>query len=151
MQSRRTLRVFWPALAFAPLLACGPSVPASPSYEADVLPIFRAHCLRCHGDANPDAGPYNTTQTANLVGLATVNLTSYAQTVSWAQMKTATGQGVLSDVIHGGKATAQPMPLPPAAPLDDYELKVMDAWISNPVCSHDANPDPAICPADGGT
>jgi len=29
--------------------ACGPDVPAEPTYFADVAPILRANCVRCHG------------------------------------------------------------------------------------------------------
>jgi hypothetical protein len=33
-----------------------PSAPAGPAYDTDVLPIFAAHCNRCHGDAVLDGG-----------------------------------------------------------------------------------------------
>jgi hypothetical protein len=41
------------------------------------------------------------------------------------------------------------MPPPPAPVLDDWELKVIDAWTaeSTPICSNSANPDPSLlCP-----
>jgi hypothetical protein len=42
------------------------------------------------------------------------------------------------------------MPLPPARPLDDWEINVIDAWVAQkpiPICSRSANPDPALlCP-----
>ncbi len=47
---------------FAAALALGaagcsvyPSAPAEPAYDTDVLPIFQAHCTRCH-DNNLDGG-----------------------------------------------------------------------------------------------
>jgi hypothetical protein len=39
------------ALSLAGAVAgCGKELPSKPSYAADVLPIFQARCLRCHGD-----------------------------------------------------------------------------------------------------
>ena len=35
-----------------------PSAPAEPAFDTDVLPIFKAHCTRCH-DNNPDGGGTN--------------------------------------------------------------------------------------------
>ncbi len=32
------------------------SAPAAPVYDADVAPILQAHCVTCHGDANPAGG-----------------------------------------------------------------------------------------------
>jgi hypothetical protein len=36
-------------LALILLVACGPDVPVNPTYFADVQPILRANCVRCHG------------------------------------------------------------------------------------------------------
>jgi len=36
-------------LLFVPLAACGADVPDKPTYFADVQPILRANCVRCHG------------------------------------------------------------------------------------------------------
>jgi hypothetical protein len=35
-----------------------PSPPSQPAFDTDVLPIFQAHCTRCHGDG-PDGGALN--------------------------------------------------------------------------------------------
>ena len=35
-----------------------PAAPAEPAYDTDVLPIFQAHCTRCHGNG-PDGGSLN--------------------------------------------------------------------------------------------
>src|SRR3954447_26741813 len=34
------------------------SAPGQPAFDTDVLPIFQAHCTRCH-DNNPDGGGAN--------------------------------------------------------------------------------------------
>jgi hypothetical protein len=45
------------ALALAGVAVGCKALPSKPSYAADVLPIFKAQCLRCHGDAVlPDGG-----------------------------------------------------------------------------------------------
>src|SRR5579863_2639689 len=48
------------AVAFTTVIAgCAEdraSAPVSPAYDEDVAPIFQAHCVACHGDANPAAG-----------------------------------------------------------------------------------------------
>ena len=40
-----------------------PAAPAQPAFDTDVLPIFQAHCTRCH-DNNPDGGPLQPTSTS---------------------------------------------------------------------------------------
>src|SRR5258706_7727710 len=30
-------------------LGCEEPIPAEPHFEADILPVFQAHCVRCHG------------------------------------------------------------------------------------------------------
>jgi len=148
---------------------CEPAVPASPSYEADVRPIFMSHCVRCHGAGGmlnvarepiPDGGPIN-------VNVANVYLSEYADTgncltkdpaapchygaLTWAM---TTGGGGIGAEVHG--SGGEIMPPPPASPLDNWELKIIDAWVAEkptPVCSNSANPDPTICPpanADAG-
>ena len=48
------------ALGLAGLIGLGVAAGAEPaqgpSFERDVLPIFRAHCLKCHGGAKPKLG-----------------------------------------------------------------------------------------------
>lgn len=52
------------ALSLAGLAAGCKALPAKPSYAGDVLPIFKARCLRCHGDAVlPDGGQCPSTWT----------------------------------------------------------------------------------------
>jgi|ERR1035438_4889607 hypothetical protein len=160
--------LFGAALALSALPAgCTPPVPSSPSYEADARPIFMSHCVRCHGaggtlnqayePTGPDAAPLasdpakplkcylnqyeDTNCTAGDAGVpATCHRgASYCATMAY-------GIGVR---VHGGPPLG-PMPPPPAPRLNDWELKVVDAWIMNPICSNAASPDPTICPGDSG-
>ncbi len=56
----------------------------------------------------------------------------------------------LSGRIHGTPGMGSRMPPAPAPMLDDWELKVMDAWIANPICSNAKNPDTTLCPPGVG-
>lgn len=45
----------WALLVASPLLAEAGRAADEPSYETDILPIFRAKCLRCHAGVEPKA------------------------------------------------------------------------------------------------
>jgi mono/diheme cytochrome c family protein len=151
-----------------PLLAgCQPAAPASPSFEADVRPIFMSHCVRCHGAGgtlNQAKAPVEDGGMLN-PPVSNVWLDHYADTgacgatadpnnpcqfgaLTWA----LNIEGGIEFAIHV-TGTIETMPPPPAPRLDDWELKVVDAWIAEkptPVCSNSPNPDPTICPPDAG-
>jgi hypothetical protein len=141
-----------------------PSVPSQPTYEADVRPIFLAHCTRCHG-AGPDGGALNQASVPNVTydaGLPITNgpyLTQFEDTCppladggaancnnsgNCSRCGAATYAGLIKTYVNYTNALR--MPLAPAPALDDWELKVIDAWAANPICSDAAKPDPAICP-----
>src|SRR5688500_9489083 len=44
------------AALFAGTALGAPAREPRPSYERDILPLFRARCLGCHGVAQPEAG-----------------------------------------------------------------------------------------------
>jgi hypothetical protein len=143
------------ALGLAGAVAgCGKGLPSTPSYATDVLPIFRARCLRCHGDAIlPDGSisdPAMSLQPAGSVDPRTA-LTVYKAYIgqydsvgcdtdagSGCQLGAkyfattpppgATTGNILSDVIYGGALTNLPMPPPPARALSDWEATVVDSW-----------------------
>src|SRR5687768_16976130 len=48
--SRRTLMLVAFLLGGGALGACGPSVPANPTWDADVRPLLEARCFRCHSN-----------------------------------------------------------------------------------------------------
>jgi hypothetical protein len=127
-----------------------PATPAQPAFDTDVLPIFEAHCTRCHG-AGPDGGALNA---ADIPGMGVLqasgpclmqygtNPSSYCQG----------GAAVYTDKIH---TYIQPgyslrMPPPPAPELNSWELDVVESWLAEPcpqICSRSSNPDPSLyCP-----
>ncbi|MHC4875443.1 MAG: PSD1 and planctomycete cytochrome C domain-containing protein [Planctomycetota bacterium] len=56
------------AIAFAPCLASGAETSSPPTFEKDILPIFRAKCIRCHAGVEPKAGLNLTRPSALLSG-----------------------------------------------------------------------------------
>jgi hypothetical protein len=159
---------FWSALALGALaVGCGPPVPASPSYEANVRPIFMSHCVRCHGAGGTLNQAYEPTgpDAALLASDPTKPLKCYLN--QYPDTGCTPGDGGIPATCHRGASSCAtmpygigvrvhggpplgPMPPSPAPRLDDWELKVVDAWILNPICSNATNPDPTICPADSG-
>lgn len=121
-----------------------PPVPAAPSYAVDVHPIFLAHCVRCHGAGGtlnaalaPDGGP--------LPGVAGRPVLAYlgqyddsgdcadgASDCHHGAHTVATQTQELQLYLHPS-ANFPPMPPPPSPRLDDWELKVVDAWLANPL------------------
>jgi hypothetical protein len=161
------LFLFGAALALGgPWLAgCQPATPASPSFEADVRPIFLSHCVRCHGAGGnlnnalapvPDGGQLNPIPVPNCWldqyadtgacgAVSDPNAPCHFGALTWAQTDIGT-------VVHE-TGTVLAMPPPPAPRLNDWELKVVDAWLAEkpvPVCPSSSNPDPTICPPDAG-
>jgi mono/diheme cytochrome c family protein len=135
---RRGVGSWSAALAGLALAACDRPVPATPSYEADVRPIFLAHCVRCHGaggtlNADPRSiEPYAasggyldhyedpTDCTPDAMGRTPATCEHGA--LHEAQV------GLIKVYLHG--PINPRMPLAPAAPLDSWELDVIDNWLA---------------------
>jgi hypothetical protein len=122
------------SLAVLFLAACAKPVPAVPSFAVDVLPIFQASCVRCHGaggalNADPlaieDGPPHSDLEhyddgadcapTPQGTPLSCVRGAAYEATI-----------GNLHAFLHGSESP--PMPLPPSDPLGAWELAVIDNW-----------------------
>jgi len=145
---RLTITAFALALA-ATAAACTvyPSEPASPTYAADVHPIFMAHCARCHGGGGMlrkeivDGG-----ESTSPSGMIDCYLDRYEDrgdcTLDDAGPLPATCQQgahtcattfalLMKTYIHVGESNPKPMPPPPSPPLNEWELNVVDRWIVN--------------------
>jgi hypothetical protein len=146
------------ALVLVAVPACSPSRPASPTFSEDVRPILVAHCTRCHG-----AGGMLQGDTASISGYQTPPVDGFFEDYQDQGDCTQADGGALPTppaCKHGAHAYATTyvsrwngyvfptrlMPPAPAAPLDDYELDVLNRWIENPVCG--AGP---VCAGDGGS
>jgi hypothetical protein len=114
-----------------------PSTPAEPAYDTDVLPIFEAHCTRCH-DNNLDGGAPHTVflPAANGGPMTAIgpHLSQFGPCVGSSDAPTCSlpGAAVYAGLIQTNVHLTSKlrMPLPPAPPLDDWELKVIDAWVA---------------------
>jgi hypothetical protein len=133
-----------------------PSTPAEPAFDTDVLPIFQAHCTRCH-DNNLDGGAnhaaYRPAANGGPVPATAPRLNvfgpcnDYDGGVSICYLPQYHTQ--IQTDIHRAENDIQRMPLPPSRPLDDWELNVIDTWFAEkpPICSRSTHPDPALlCP-----
>ena len=153
------------ARGFAAALALGavgcsvyPSAPAEPAFDTDVLPIFQAHCTHCH-DNSDGGGPNHAVYRPDASG-GPVTAGVPALTVFGPCDGSGGGAPICSGAaewhlqiyadIHRAESDVLRMPLPPARPLDDWEMSVIDAWVAElpiPICSRSGHPDPALlCP-----
>jgi hypothetical protein len=106
---------------FAPLVlvtACGGNVPSNPTYFADVQPILRANCARCHG-ADPSDPKIATFRLDRYVknDTATFDAYDYATGMDPAMMRVA--------VDHESPA------MPPDYSLSDRQRQILGTWIDN--------------------
>jgi hypothetical protein len=130
------------------LAACSPAQPSSPTFVDDVRPILIAHCTRCHGGSgdmllgDPDAVRVNGLQ-APIDGFF-----GYYYDRGDCTMPDG-GQLPRPPLCEHGAHTyateflsfwqmyvypSRLMPPAPAAPLNDFEIGVLNRWIANPIC-----------------
>jgi hypothetical protein len=124
-------------LALLLLAGCERPVPAVPTFDVDVRPIFEASCGRCHGaggtlNADPraieDAPPNesNLDQYDDSADCAPTPQGTPLTCVRGAAHEATNGN--LKAYLHG--AVTPLMPLPPSDPLGTWELAVIDNWVA---------------------
>jgi hypothetical protein len=90
---------------------------ASPRFEQDVLPIFKVHCIKCHGERSPRAG----------LDLRTAQGVMQGSDEGPVVVKGAAEQSVLVK-----KITTRQMPPPTKKdPLTDQEIDVIRKWVDS--------------------
>ena len=128
-----------------------PSEPASPTFAKDVQPILAAHCTRCHGGGGTVANEVDGSRT----GTIECYLDQYADRgdctpvdggpppssqcrpgakycASPLPSPPGTPPTSLFDIyVFGPGAVANPMPPPPAEPLNDWEMNTLKRWAAN--------------------
>lgn len=117
--------------------ACAPAdPPVNPSFATDVLPVMKAHCVRCHGAngmLNADPG---VTSTLALYRMAPTNgyFDTYEDKPGCVPTMTTycggakTEAALIKAYIHFGNDMRMP-PLP-SDPLSDWDIKLLDNWTS---------------------
>jgi mono/diheme cytochrome c family protein len=138
---RRTGVLLSFTLAALALAGCEEPVPATPTFAHDVLPIFRAACVRCHGAGgtlNMDptmTGPFKGETAPNGYFDSYANVGDCTPDPATQQVPASCGRGALADAgllavyLHPSVAS-QRMPPPPSEPLARWELEVVDNWLA---------------------
>jgi hypothetical protein len=133
-------------IAAALFAGCSPAVPASPTFTADVGPIFMSHCVRCHGagdrlngDPLPGGGDPLDGGLVRLASEGRFNVYDDPPNCTEPDnrpcrgaayyAKNALGLAEIQGDLHGNGVQ---MPLPPAPALSSWELEVVDRWLANP-------------------
>lgn len=121
-------------LAVAGLTACAEDVPTTPSFQADVMPILAANCVRCHSVPQLGGAPEDCVDSPTGPRTCGFRLDSFADTVIDEGDPTM----VTDDrVVLGAASIALAIPLriddsrdpmPPRFPLGDYERDVLRRW-----------------------
>lgn len=126
--ARRPWVVALVPVLLAGLPACKPSVPSQPTWHDDIFPLMQARCIRCHDDP-PRSDP--TTPTPSLPPAAySFNFPFLSDP---PQPGAATLRSLGPEAIRGqppaaGAAPFRRMPPPPAEPLSDWEIELIDNW-----------------------
>jgi mono/diheme cytochrome c family protein len=101
------------------IAGCGADVPAMPTYFADVHPILRANCVRCHGSEPSDPKTAKFRLDRYVKGdAATFDVWDYAQT-------SGDGSSPMVRVAVDHEAPA----MPPDYPLTDRQRDILARWV----------------------
>lgn len=100
------------------LFACGADVPAKPTYFADVQPILRANCVRCHGADPAD------------VKIASFRLDRYVKDdpATFDVYDYATG---VDPVMMRVAVDLESPAMPPDYELSDRQREIIERWIAS--------------------
>jgi len=111
------MRAFVPVAAVAFLAACGPSVPAHPTYFHDVQPILQANCERCHG---PDPKPS---------AISSVRLDRYVA----GDDQSLDAYDYRQAIVDHAAATPRLVEpkMPPTFPLSDRQKAILRNWVAD--------------------
>jgi len=124
-------------LALLLLAGCEKPVPALPTFEVDVHPIFGASCVRCHGaggtlNADPRAIEDFPPNVSNLDQYDdSADCAPTPQGIPLTCVRGAAyeaSNGNIKAFLHGAETPL--MPLPPSDPLGAWELTVIDNWVA---------------------
>ena len=114
------------------LLAACADVPATPSFQTDVLPILAANCVRCHGSPAIGGAPpeFRLDTFEDLAGV--FGARSFASNIP-------------------PRLVDEVSPMPPRFPLDDDQIAILESWARDPVrgAARPGNHVPTVAIEDG--
>lgn len=117
------------------LASCVPDVPATPSFQQDVMPVLAANCVRCHG-TEPLSGPREmrldayadlVIRQASLPSDDPLCMASEQDPRCFDDVKlgAATYAGLIASRVADSDR-----PMPPRFGLDDYQIELLERWVS---------------------
>ena len=98
------------ALALIAASACGPAIPSKPTWEADIEPLFAAHCNRCHSASGQLAAK------------------AFVDTSQQSDAETPAKATLINKAVHGTYGNVPLMPPPPAQKLADWQIELIENW-----------------------
>jgi hypothetical protein len=123
-----------PTVSLIGIVACAPDVPATPSFQQDVMPVLAANCLRCHGAPTIGGAPEG------------FRLDSFSDVIVRERLFPAgdpacdppsPDPGCFPIVIAGAATMADTAavrvgdddrPMPPRFQLDDHQIELLENW-----------------------
>jgi len=111
--------------------ACGPPVPSQPTWSADVRPLLQARCVRCHdspGRTDPASKAIGMAHQNDPLGVLVVGGNPSFNVDRDTFLTSLGGTSILMDVVRGRSKDFPIMPPPPAAPLSDEEIQILQNW-----------------------
>jgi hypothetical protein len=102
-----------------------PSVPGSPTYEADVKPILEARCVRCHGYP-PQQAALGRFDIYTCAGAADGGAPAGCPLGGVKDLA-----GLIKGRIQLDKDAVGHMPPKPALPLSQYQVDTIVKWIDS--------------------
>jgi len=121
MTNLRTLMLLAASLGAAALAGCGADVPEKPSWQADVYPIVKARCVRCH-NAQQTGDPLSP-------GVLQGNF-DHASFDDFASLDQNIFFQLAPTYIESDDPKTQ-MPPPPAARLADWQIQTIARFVTD--------------------
>ena len=142
---RYTLLLF---ALLAPVIgsACGePEPPLRPKWDVDVLPILKGNCFHCHGQiAEVSLGlPLTRLDMCKWAGAFSTKFMVDPGAIAVGARDTV---GSWLPIVRRDAPVATAMPPPPAFPLSDYELEVLERWARLPEDQACTKQNPNVAP-----
>jgi len=121
-------------VAFPPRPAHGDEASQSPSFEQDVLPILKAHCVKCHASQDPQGG---------------LDLSTTATLMEGSDDGPVVVKGSAEKSVLLKKVAARQMPPPKEKdPLSDEQVSTIRRWIdAGAVIKDDPASEPGGAPS----